>query len=81
MFAHYEPYKEVMVAGEVTDSHCPIIASPDAVWPHVTPAHLLIEPLDLVVTVEIAFEVAWDIEHTVAARFQNWRFVEFNRSI
>ena len=81
MFEHYAPYKEMIVAGEVADSLCPIIASPDAVWPHVTPAHVLVAPLAGVPQVEIAFNVEWDIDHTVAARFQNWRFVEFNGSV
>ena len=80
LFEHYAPYKEAVDAGEQTGS-CPSIASPEAVWPHVTPAHLLIEPLEGVPTVEIAFRVAWDVEHTVAALFQNWQFIELNGSV
>jgi hypothetical protein len=81
LFGHYTPYKEGVDAGEQTGSPCPSIASPDAIWPHVTPAHVLVEPLEGVPTVEIAFKVAWDIEHTVGARFQNWQFIELNGSV
>jgi hypothetical protein len=75
------PYKEAVDAGEKTGSPCPSIASPEAVWPHVTPSHVLVELLTGVRTVETGFRVAWDEEHTVGARFQNWQFVEFNGSV
>jgi hypothetical protein len=81
LFEHYAPYKEAVDAGEETGSPCPSVASPEAVWPHVTPAHILVEPLEGVPTVEIAFRVAWDVEHTVGARFQNWQFIELNGSV
>jgi hypothetical protein len=45
------------------------------------PAHVLIESLERMPTVEVAFRVAWDIEHTVATRFQNWQFIELNGSV
>ncbi len=81
LFEHYAPYKEAVAAGEETGSPCPSIANPEDVWPHVTPAHVLIEPLGGVPTIEIAFRVAWDVEHTVGARFQDWQFVELNGSV
>ena len=81
LFEHYAPYKEAVDAGEETGSPCPSAASPEAVWQHVTPAHVLVEPLEGVPTVEIAFKVAWDVEHTVGARFQNWQFIELNGSV
>lgn len=81
LLGHYAPYKEAADAGEETGSPCPSIASPEAVWPHVTPAHVLVEPIEGVPTVEIAFKAAWDIEHTVGARFQNWQFIELNGSV
>ncbi len=81
LFEHYVPYKEAIDAGEETGSPCPSVASPEAVWPHVRPAHVLVESLRGVPTVEIAFKVAWDIEHTVGARFQNWQFIELNGSV
>ena len=81
LFEHYVPYKEAIDAGEETDSPCPSVASPEAVWPHVAPAHVLVEPLEGVPTVEIAFKVAWDEEHTVGAPFQNWQLIELNGSV
>lgn len=80
-FEHYLPYKEAVDAGEETDDQCPVITSADAVWPHVKPAHVLIEPLSGEWRVELAFETEWDIEHTVAAIFHNWEMVEFNGSV
>jgi|SRR5579864_1287483 len=81
LFGHYEPYREAVDVGEQNGSPCPSIASPDAIWPHVTPAHVLVGALERVPTVEIAFKVAWDIEHTVGARFQNWLLIELNGSV
>lgn len=81
LFEHYAPYKEAVDAGEDTGSHCPNVSGPEEVWSHLTPAHVLVEPLEGMPTVEVAFKVAWDIEHTVAARFQNWQFIELNGSV
>lgn len=81
LFEHYAPYKEAVDAGEETHSPCPSVASPEAVWLHVTPAHVLVEPLNGKLMVEIAFTVAWDEEHTVGARFQDWDFIELNGSV
>jgi len=81
LFEHYATYREAIDAGEETVRPAPSIASPDAVWPHVTPAPILVEPLESIPTVEIAFKVAWDEEHTVGARFQNWQFIALNGSV
>jgi hypothetical protein len=81
LLEHYSPYKEAVDAGEETGSPCPEIARPEDLWAHVRAAHVLIETVRGLWTVEIAFRVAWDIEHTVAARFQDWKFVEFNGSV
>jgi len=81
LFEHYTPYKEAVDAGEETGGSCPQITSTEAVWQHVEPTHVLIEPLRGVWRVEIAFRTEWDVEHTVAAIFQDWRFVELNGSV
>jgi hypothetical protein len=78
LFEHYAPYEEAVAAGELTGSPCLNIANPEAVWPHVMAAHVLIEPC---ARVEIAFKVAWDTEHTVAAIFRDWQFIELNGSV
>jgi hypothetical protein len=71
LFEHYEPYGEELAAEE----GFPLLEKAEAVWPHVSLAHVLIEPLERILTVEIAFRVGWDEEHTVAARFHEWRFM------
>ena len=81
LFDHYQPYKEAVDAGVETGSPCPSVRSPEDVWPHVTPVHILVEPHEGVPTIEVAFKVAWDTEHTVGARFQNWQFIELNGSV
>jgi hypothetical protein len=52
---------------------------PEGVWPYVAPSHVLIEPLDGVPTIEIALSVAWDEEHTLGARIQEWRLLTHDR--
>jgi hypothetical protein len=74
LFEHYEPYSDE--AEEV-----PKLTGPDQVWKHVTPVHVRIEPLGRIETVEIAYRTAWDEEHTLGARFQNWALVELNGSV
>ena len=81
LFEHYLPYKEAIEAGEQTGSPCPQIASTSAVWSHVKPAHVLIEPIKGQWRVEVAFTTEWDIEHTVAAIFSDWKFIELNGSV
>src|SRR5512144_1596459 len=79
LFDHYEPYRDAVNAGEHRGSPCPDIAGPHAVWAHVTAAHVLIEPIGIgEMTLEIAFRVEWDIEHTVAAIFRDWQFIALN---
>ena len=81
LFEHYLPYKEAVEAGEQTGSPCPQIASDSAVWLYVKPAHVLIEPLKGQWRVEVAFTTEWDVEHTVAAIFSDWEFIELNGSV
>jgi hypothetical protein len=78
---HYIPYKEAVEGGESPDPSCPDIERAEGVWAHVKPAHVLIEPLRDTYLVEVAFRTAWDVEHTVAAIFRDWQFVEFNGSV
>jgi hypothetical protein len=81
LFEHYAPYREAFVAGEYPGDSCPQIKNAEGVWPYVTPEHVLIESFSAGLTVEIAFHVAWDEEHTVAARFRDWQFIELNGSV
>jgi hypothetical protein len=81
LFEHYAPYREAADVGEGAGSPCPKVASPEAVWPYVKPAHVFVETLQGFLTVEIAFRVGWDEEHTVGARFQDWKFIDLNGSV
>jgi hypothetical protein len=78
LFEHYEPYCDEV-------NHAPEIASAADVWSNVTVPFVRIEPLRtngrMVMTVEIAYLVQWDEEHTLGARFQDWRLLETCGSI
>jgi hypothetical protein len=76
LYAHYEPYLEAP-----DDEAMPAIRSASGIWDHVRVAHVRIAPIAGIETVEIGFETAWDVEHTPAARFQDWQLVEFNGSV
>ena len=80
LFQHHLPYKEAVEAGKLTCSPCLQIASASDVWSHVKPAHVLIEPFKRE-DIEVAFTTEWDIEHTVAAIFFDWQFIELNGSV
>ena len=45
LFDHYLPYKEAVEAGIEMNNPFPQIAKTSEVWPHVKPAHVLIEPI------------------------------------
>ena len=76
LYEHYQPYLEAP-----DDDSVPAIRSAPAIWDYVAIAHVRIEPLDGVETVEIGFDTTWDVEHTPAARFQAWQLVELNGSV
>jgi hypothetical protein len=82
LFEHYEPYAEGVgsVGGEPPED-LPRLRGPADVWAHVSLVRLLIEPLGGVETVELAYRVAWDPEHTLGARFQRWALTELNGSV
>jgi hypothetical protein len=82
LFEHYGPYREALDAGELDEPEpIPRLNGPTEVWPHVTLRRVRIEPLDGVETVELAYETAWDVEHTLGARFRDWTLIELNGSV
>lgn len=81
LFEHYLPYKEAAEEGIEMGGSFPPIADSVEVWSHVKPAHVLIETLKGEWRVEIAFTTDWDVEHTVAAIYVDWRFIELNGSV
>lgn len=82
LWEHYAPYAESVAAGEIEeDASIPKLGGPDEVWPHTTLARVLIERMSGAETVELAYRVAWDEEHTLGARFQDWTLAELNGSV
>jgi hypothetical protein len=87
LFEHYEPYRDAASAGELSERSEPFlkIERAEDVWPHVSLECVLIEPLHGSPkngpTIEIAYRVAWDEEHTVGARIQEWQLFELCGSV
>lgn len=79
LFEHYEPYSENAEAEG--NNAIPQVKNDQSLWDQVKLAGILIEPLEGAPTIEIAYEVAWDNEHTLGARIQDWKLVELNGSI
>ena len=87
LFEHYEPGRDAVLEGAFPQHVRPFpeITNADATWLYVTVVSVLIEPLltagQMVNTVEVAYTVAWDEEHTVGARIQEWRLIELCGSV
>lgn len=87
LFEHYLPYQDASLRGELMEESEPFpeISVPDAVWPHVYPAYVLVAPLPGAPrpgpAVEIACGVDWDEEHTIGARIQGGRLIELCGSV
>jgi hypothetical protein len=83
LYDHFLPYAEANARGELDELEelLPQISEAKQVWPHVFPSHVSIEPMQGVPTVEVAYRVGWDEEHTLGARLQNWRFLELCGSV
>jgi len=83
LFEHYAPYADAQEAGELEspDEPVPPIDGPDQVWEYVQVSHVAVTPLSGLLTTEIAFNAAWDEEHTLGARFQAGRLVELCGSV
>lgn len=87
LFEHYEPYRDADSAGELPERNEPFpkIERAEDAWPHVFAEWVRIEPLrgspQDGPTIEIAYRVAWDEEHTVGARIQDWKLWELCGSV
>ena len=83
LFEHYSSYAESVAAGEdeAPESGLPTIHAASDVWPHVTTEYVSVTPLDGELTVEIAYRVAWDEEHTLGARFRGGKLLELCGSV
>jgi hypothetical protein len=83
LYDHFGPYAEANARGELDELEEPFPRISDAkkIWPYVYPSHISIEPMQGVPTVEVAYRVGWDEEHTLGARLQNWQFLELCGSV
>ena len=80
LFEHYQPYADAASMGDLPKSVA-AIESPNDVWPHVSVQFVSIEPMDGVLTTEIAYATAWDEEHLLGARFRAGKFLELCGSV
>lgn len=87
LFEHFEPYRDAEASEELSDVSglIPKIERAEDVWPHVSCQWVRIEPLQGSPqdgpTIEIAYRVAWDEEHTIGARIQGWKLFELCGSV
>ncbi|QYF95241.1 hypothetical protein KY495_08845 [Massilia sp. PAMC28688] len=83
LFDHYAPCLDAFRRGDIDESEgdFPLISSPPEVWQHVKIVFVTIAPIDDVTVTELGYETAWDIEHTLGARFDGAAFVELNGSV
>lgn len=72
LYEHFEPYAD----------HASVkVANDDTLWPHARALGVVVEPQDGIPTIEIAYAVDWDEEHTPGARIQHGKLAELNGSI
>jgi|GEM_PF-3220547 len=84
LYEHYEPYKEAADAGQEVwpvGGKFPKIGSPSEVWKSTKPIRVIVESTNPGSKLEVAFEVGWDEEHTVAATIENWKTTDFCGSV
>lgn len=83
LFDHYAPGLDAYRRGEfdTADDPFPLIAKPADVWKHVKLVFLAAGPVDGKTMTELGYETAWDIEHTLGARFVGNDFIELNGSV
>jgi hypothetical protein len=87
LFEHYEPGRDAVREWSFPQHLRPFPEIPNsgAIWLYVKVALVRIEPLrtagQMVNTVEVAYRVAWDEEHTVGSRIQEWRLIELCGSV
>lgn len=87
LFEHYEPYKEAFDDGQIAEGEepFPVLANADEILSHTAIEFVFIGPIHGAPgrgpIVEIAYRVAWDEEHTVGVRFQDWQVFEVCGSV
>lgn len=83
LFDHYEPYAGAARLDDLdrAHDHAPRIGRPDEVWRHVRVAFVAVRLLGGERCIEIAYDVAWDDEHTLGARMRDGHLIELNGSV
>lgn len=87
LFEHYEPYKEAFDDGQIAEGEepFPLLANAEEILPHTAIDFIFIGPIQgspgKGPIVELAYRVAWDEEHTVGVRFQDWQVFEVCGSV
>lgn len=82
LFEHYVSHRDALAESMTPEEEesLPEFNSSSDVWSHVYPQWVDISPLEGSPSegfvIEIAYHVAWDEEHTLGARIQNWIFFE-----
>ena len=83
LFDHYAPGLDAYRCGEFDtgEDPFPLISKPEEVWKHVKLVFLAAGPVDGQMMTELGYETAWDIEHTLGARFVGNEFIALNGSV
>ena len=83
LFDHYEPYRDAASELDLDDvgDAIPAIARSADVWRHVR--HPLVRVADAGddFDVRFAFEVAWDVEHTIGIFVHDWAIYDVSGSV
>jgi hypothetical protein len=83
LYDHYKPYFDEPNGENIEE--IPVLNQPHDVWKNVSIQYVLIEKLRGSPlpgpTIEIAFDVSWDDEHTVGARIQGDKLIELCGSV
>jgi len=83
LFEHYEPYRDAAAELDLDDvgDAVPSIASAAEVWRFVRKPLLRVADAGDGFDVRFAFEVAWDLEHTVGIFVHDWSIYDVSGSV
>jgi hypothetical protein len=83
LYEHLEPYRDAIEEGTESTPHNAEflgVKTPAGVWPFVKPVRITVEDTGSK-RLEVAYETAWDEEHTVGATIENWKVTNFSGSV
>lgn len=78
LYEHYEPYAEALNKGYLAARREPLphVSSPEDALRLVVPEAVAISELDGELATEMCFNVPWDEEHVLGARFRGKKWIE-----